>query len=352
VLISSEEPNVVWYSKQVLQNTPVETSDLFTLYVAPSIGGQGSTGKTEVLYPLDEKLLFFKSNAVYFITGDGPDATGGNNTFSEPVFITAAVGSVNQDSMATIPTGVMFQSNKGIWMLGRELSTSYIGADVETDSLGAIVTSSQAIPAATQVRMMLENGTALVYDYYFQRWTTFSNIPAISSTVYEGAHTYLTSSGEVRQEEEGYYKDGLSNPVQMSISTPWYNLAGLQGFQRAMQVYLLGTYSTPHTIRVSISYDYEDSPSQVIDLDPQEWMGVWGSDPLWGSDDWGGGSSLEQYRIFLNRQKMQAFKLDIQELYDSSAGEQPGAGLSLSGLNIVVATKKGYVPLPASRSFG
>jgi hypothetical protein len=64
VLISSEEPNVVWYSKQVLQNTPVETSDLFTLYVAPSIGGQGSTGKTEVLYPLDEKLLFWYDSAL------------------------------------------------------------------------------------------------------------------------------------------------------------------------------------------------------------------------------------------------------------------------------------------------
>jgi len=352
VLISSEDPNVVWYSKQVVQNTPVETSDLFTIYVAPSIGGQGSTGNTEVLYPLDEKLLFFKSNAVYFMTGNGPDATGLNNDFSEPAFITAAVGSVNQDSMATIPQGVLFQSNKGVWLLSRELSTSYIGSSEEDAALADTVTSSQAIPGATQVRLTLENGTAIVYDYYYDRWYNFTNIPAISSTVYNGLHTYLTSSGEVRQESPSYYKDGLSNPVQMRVVTPWYNLAGLQGFQRAMQVYILGTYATPHTIRVSVSYDYEDSPSQVIDLTPQEWMGTWGDEPLWGSNDWGGGASLEQYRIFLNRQKMQAFKLDIQELYDSSAGEQPGAGLSLSGLNIVVATKKGYVPLPASRSFG
>lgn len=354
VLISSENRNTVWYSKQVLQATPVEMSDLFTIYVAPSIGAQGSTGDTQVLYPLDEKLLFFKENAIYYMVGTGPDAAGGNNDFSEPSFITASVGSANQDSMTTIPQGVMFQSNKGIWLLGRELSTSYIGAPVEDGALGNSVTSAQNIPGTTQARFMLNNGTALVYDYYFNRWSAFTSIPSISSTVYQGAHVYLTAAGEIRQEQEDYYKDGVSQPVTLRVETPWYNLAGLQGFQRASQVYLLGTYRTPHTIRVSVYYDYEDGPSQVVDLTPQDFAGYWGdSEPFWGQDGvWGNGATLEQYRIFLNRQKMQAFKLVIQELYDGSYSVPPGAGLSLSGINVVVALKKGYVPLPASRSFG
>jgi len=358
VLITSENKNVVWYSKQVLQGTPVEMSDLFTIYVAPSIGAQGSTGDTEVLYPLDEKLLFFKANAIYYMTGVGPDATGANNDFSEPAFITASVGSSNVNSLCTIPQGVMFQSNKGIWMLGRELSTQYIGSDIETDTLSAVVTSATNIPGTTQARMTLDSGKAVMYDYFFGRWCTFTNLPAISSTLYTSLHTYLTSLSEVRQEQEGYYKDGLSKPVGMTVETPWYNLAGLQGFQRAMQVYLLGTYETPHTIRISVYYDYEDGATQVIDVTPEQIYDYWGdpspnNSPFWGeSSVWGGGQTLEQARIFLNRQKLQAFKMVIQEVFDPTQGTQPGAGLSLSGLNVVVALKKGYTTIKAARSFG
>ncbi len=42
--IDAEDPNLLWYSKQVIQATPVEMSDLLTIYVPPSTAAQGSTG--------------------------------------------------------------------------------------------------------------------------------------------------------------------------------------------------------------------------------------------------------------------------------------------------------------------
>ena len=35
-LVDAEDPNLLWFSKQVIENTPVEMSDLFTFYVAPT----------------------------------------------------------------------------------------------------------------------------------------------------------------------------------------------------------------------------------------------------------------------------------------------------------------------------
>lgn len=353
VLISSENKNVVLYSKQVLQSTPVEMSDLFTVFVSPTIGAQGSTGDTEVLYPMDEKLLFFKQNAIYFLIGAGPDATGANNDFVDPTFITSAVGSSNQDSMITIPQGVLFQSDKGIWLLSRELSTIHLGAPVEDFALNNTVTSAQIIPTTTQARMTLTGGTAVMYDYFFDRWSTFDQIPAISSTLFEAKHTYITENGEVRQERAGYYKDGPSSPVKLKFETPWYNLAGLQGFQRASMFYLLGTFKSAHRLRVLISYDYEDSPTQQIIMEPSQANKFFGDNPFYGQGQvHGDQGSLEQYRVFLNRQKMQAFKVSIEELPDTTGGQQAGEGLTLSGLNLVVALKKGYTPIKATRSFG
>lgn len=353
VLISSENKNVVFFSKQVFQATPVEMSDLFTTFVSPTIGAQGSTGDTEALFPMDEKLVLFKQNAIYFLIGAGPDATGANNDFTDPTFITAAVGSSNQASMVIIPQGILFQSDKGIWLLSRELSTVYLGAPVEDFALENTVTSALIVPETTQARMTLSDGTAVMYDYFFQRWSTFDSIPAISSTLFESKHTYITEDGQVRQELEGYYKDGPSSPVLMALETPWYNLAGLQGFQRCPMFYLLGQYKSPHKLRVLISYDYEDGPTQQVILEPAQKAEFYGGDPFYGQNDaYGGTGSLEQYRVFLERQKVQAFKVRIEELFDSSQGTQAGEGLSLSGLNVVVALKKGYTPIRATRSFG
>ena len=48
----------------------------------------------------------------------------------------------------------------------------------------------------------------------------------------------------------------------------------------------------------------------------------------------------------------QSFQITVQESYDPSYGVAAGAGLSLSGLNLVYGAKKGYVPLAAAVSTG
>lgn len=351
VLLDSEDRNLLWFSKQVIETTPVETSDLFTIFVAPTVGSQGDTGVIKCLSAMDDKLIIFKENALYYITGNGPDNTGANNDFSEPVFITATVGCANQKSIVFMPQGLMFQSDKGIWLLARDLSTNYIGAPVEAFNQFA-VQSAVNVPGTNQVRFTLSNGVTLMYDYYFGQWGTFVNVPAISSTLYQGLHTYLNKFGLVFQETPSLYLDG-SKPVLMSFTTGWMNLAGLQGFERAYFFYLLGTYITPHKIGIQIAYDYAPTPSQGVTIPPDNFSPVYGADPIYGNGSpYGGSPSLEQWKVYFDQQKCQAFQLIMQESYDATFGVPAGAGFTLSGLTLIVGAKKGYPTLPAARSTG
>lgn len=350
-ILDSEDRNLLWYSKEVIEGTPVEMSDLFTIFVAPTTGSQGSTGPITALSSMDDKLIIFKKDAIYYITGTGPDSTGANNDFSEPVFITSTVGCDNQESIVFCPEGLMFQSDKGIWLLGRNLSTVYIGAEVQAYN-GDVVLSAVNVPATNQVRFTLDSGKTLMYDYFEKQWGTFTGVAAISSTLYESLHTYINQYGEVLQENPGSYLDG-SRPVDIFLTTSWFNLAGLQGLERAYFFYLIGTYYSPHTLTVSIAYDYNPSASQQVIITPDNFSPVYGDDTIYGGGNpYGGPSSLEQWRIFFEKQKIQSFQISIKEQYDSSMGAPAGAGLTLSGLDIIVGLKKAYTTISAANSIG
>lgn len=347
----SAEDGTLWFSKQVLQSTPVEMSDLFTFYVAPTIGASGSTGLPECIFPMDDKMIVFKQNAIYYFNGAGPDNTGSNSQYSQPIFITSTVGSANQESIVFIPNGLMFQSQNGIWLLGRDLSTIYIGKEVQGFN-AQTVTSAIAVPGTTHVRLTLDNRVALIFDYYYEQWGTFSNINALASVLYQDLHTYLDPYGRVLQETPGKYLD-VSTPVLTSFVTSWINMAALQGYQRFYYFYFLGQYITPHLLAVDISYDYGPGPSQQVMINPLNFSGTYGSDPLYGdSIAYGGVTQLEQWRIFPQQQKCQAFQITVNEVYDPSFGVPAGEGLTISGLNLIVGIKRGSRPIPARTSAG
>lgn len=343
-LVDAEDPNLLWFSKQVIEGAPVETSDALTLYVAPTTSSQASTGPITALAAMDDKLIIFKGdpayqNAIYYVNGTGPDNTGANNQYSQPIFITSAVGCANQKSIVLTTLGLMFQSSQGIWLLDRSLQTSYIGAPMEAYN-SFTVTSALSIPNTTQIRFTLSNGTELVYDYFFQKWDTCTPPAAISSVVYQGLHTFLDSSGNLWQEDAGSYLDG-SMPVNLNFTTPWYNLAGLQGYERAYEAFLMGTYLSPHILTVQVYYNYSNTISQTFTFNPN------GLSPNGSASN-----TLEQFRIQFKNQKCQSVKFTVTESFDSSFGGTAGAGLTLSGINFVLGIKKAYTPIAAARSAG
>lgn len=335
-LVDAEDKNLLWFSKQVIESTPVEMSDLLTFFVAPTIAGRGTTGPISALGSMDDKLIIFKEKgAMYYINGSGPDNTGNNNQYSQPIFITSPVTCTNQNSITLIPNGIIFQAanSNGIWILGRDLQVQYIGYPVQQYN-SYTVTSANTIPGTTEVRFTLSSGVELTYDYFAQQWNTASGICpssyAISSTVYNNLHTLLSATSVASQETVGTYSDGAV-PVAMSFTTGWINVSGLRGYERAYFFFLLGTYLSAHTITIGIAYDYDSTIVQTSTFTPAGYTV----------------NEIENFRVFFAKQRCKAFQLTITESLTTA-----GAGLTISGLNMMIGLKKAYAPISAAKSVG
>jgi len=356
ILIDAEDDNVLWVSKTVVEGVPVEMSSALTIFVSPNIGTTQSTGGMKCIFPMDDKLIIWKSNSIFYINGTGPDSLGTTGVgcplgnYSQPTFITSVVGCENQNSIVLTQAGLMFQStDKGIWMVTRDLQTNYIGAPVEEFN-GSVVTSAQVIPDTNFVLFTLDTGEMLMYDYYYTQWGIFKGAPAISSCIYQGLHTILTPYLQVLQETPGAYLDA-SDPVLMSFVTSWLNLATLQGYERFYEFYLLGKYLSPHKLNIQVAYDYNSSIYHLSTISPKNFSTSVPS-PFGIPTPVGAPGNLEQWRIHTKKQLCQSFQIKCDEVFDPSYGTIPGAGFTMSGINCEVGIKRATRPIRGANAVG
>ncbi len=337
VALDSTQPLVLWYSKQVTPGIPANFSESFTLNIDP----QG--GPVTAVSNIDDKLIVFKESSIFFVTGIGPDNTGGQNDFSDATRITVDCGCVNGRSIAITPEGLMFKSSKGIYQLDRNLSVSYIGAPVEAYN-SETVTSATLVSNTNQVRFTLANKTCLVWDYFQRQWSVFTNYNAVDSVIWEDNFTHLLPSGGARTETPGIYSDDGAY-INMFVQTAWLQFAGIQNFQRIRDMLILGQYDSPHNLQVGCLYDFNPAATQTSLVEPTE-ATTYGADSPYGSGSpYGGLFPLYQYRVFFERQKCQAIQLSFKDI---QTGTDVGQGFSLSAINLTVGVKKGHAKVPAT----
>lgn len=352
VAIPAENQFQLMYSKQTGRSTgsallaPVEFAALEFFINYDQRGGPGTA-----LSPLDDKLVIAKENSFFFMYGQGPAPNGTNNDFSTPQLITTDCGCTDPASMVIMPSGLMFKSSKGIYLLERNLQTTYIGAPVESFNTSN-VTSAQLIPNTNQVRFSLDDGqTILVYDYFVGQWSTFTTLNATDSVIAHDTYVYLDNElAALFQETPGMYTDN-GKPISILIKTSWLSFAGFQGFQRVYKMMMSGDYFSPHTLEVKIAYDFNSTITQSTPINTQSFVQYpYGTDFTFGATSPEGGESPEQYqfRIFNQVQKCETIQVTLQEFPLVPYGQ----GLSISGLAFEVGAKKGLFKLPASRSVG
>jgi hypothetical protein len=336
----------LWYSQTTVNNTnentiPPQFSAELTIGVDP-IGGD-----ITALGLLNQSLIIFKSGKIFALQGTGPDSTGNNNDYGDPALITSDVGCVNENSVVIMPQGIMFQSIKGIYLLDQSLNVSYIGAPVEAYNEFTI-TSSLCDPIANQAIFTTVEGTALVYDYFFKQWSTWTNHYAKDSVVYGNRFTYVKPDGHVYMQNTDIFTDG-SVPVYLSWTLPNLAFAGLQGYQRVFRCFILGTYKSVHTLNVQVAYDYNSVYTQNVVVTPSTTVTTWGSDSTWGnSTPWGGEYEIYEFRIDFNIQKCTAIRLLVSDNQTSNYSE----GYSISSVVFEVGALPGGNRLPASKTYG
>jgi hypothetical protein len=335
------------YSQTVLDNSannsvPPQFCQELTIACDPRGGNITALGL------LNQALIIFKEREIFAIQGNGPDATGTNNDFGDPTLITSDVGCINANSVVITPMGLMFQSAKGIYLLDQSLNVSYIGAPVEAfNSLSW--TASLENPQDNQIIFTSSSGIALIFDYYFKQWATWTNHYATSCAIYNNLFAFLTPSGEVFVQNRNAWTDAGS-PIFLSWTLPNLSFAGLQGFQRVFRCFILGSYKGIHSLNVSVAYDFNDSSTQTTTIFPSNGLSTWGSDTNWGSSSpWGGGSyQIYEFRVDFNIQKCTSIRLQVSDNQASSYNE----GYSISSVVFEVGILPGANRLPVSNTYG
>lgn len=334
-----ERESDVLFSKAHVNDEGVAFSDLFNLQV----GNQG--GSVTALAVLDDKLVLFKQTSLYILTGEGPTDTGAQNDFLVPQQIASDVGCTEPESIVETPQGVMFKSAKGIYILSRSLQVEYVGAKIE--EFNALnVSGAVVVPDQNQVRFTTTQGRTLVYDYFFQVWSTFTNQESVSAVGWQNNFVFLKSNGEVWQESSTYADNG--SVIRTRISTQWFQTGGLQGYQRCYSGVLLGEYIGEHRLRVRVAYDFEPFYREEFIMNPIPVVNgdVFGTG-IYGSGSFGGGTGVYQFEFKPARQKCQSMRLLIEDAFPDNQGT---GAFNITGLTLVIGVKGGTNRLPDTQT--
>lgn len=343
-LAGLEEGTQMWYSKERVTERPVEFNDSLILNV------EAPGGDITAIAPLDDKLMIFKRDRIYFTYGDGPDDLGQNGDFSVPRLLTSDAGCISPNSVVNTPGGIMFQSAKGIYLLSSDLNLSYIGSPVEAFNYLVIV-AAVLVANTNQVRFLTEDGIALVFDYFAGQWSTFTNHYANDGIIWEDQFVFLNRDGSVWYEVDDYFLD-IAQTIKLTMETAWIGLNGLQGFQRVYRTILLMDYRSAHIFNMQMAYDFEQTYRTSIVFDPENLgFNVYGSDPVYGDvvPYGGAGSGVYQFRTHMPVQKCQSIRFRFTDTPIQS-NNQSGEGYSITGLTLQVGVKSGLGRLQPAQS--
>jgi hypothetical protein len=256
-------PYLLRYSQDLEDGFGVEIPPDLSFPVDP-YGGRITAAASQ-----DDRGIIWQERAIRFFNGDGPTANGDTSSsgFSSPQLVTSDVGCTNPASIVLTPKGYMFQSTKGIYNIGPDGEVSYVGAAVEAYN-DQTIKRAVLLPNRTSVLFLTNSGLSLVYDYQRAAWYTWTNHEGLDAIVVDDELYYLRTDGSlVYKETVGEYSDaGLS--ITILIATAWIHMQEhLQGFQKFLNAYIIGTWLTPHQLGVQYQTDYSPMLGAPVWLD-------------------------------------------------------------------------------------
>lgn len=323
--VSMDFPDTLWYSEQIADGgASPHWSNSRTMVIQDEHGG------ITAIKALDDKLVVFKKDAVYVVTGTGPDPTGQNDLY-QPSLVALGVGTTNPQSIAVVgfgSPGVVFQSTSqraGYFLLDRGVSLQYIGDKVQQYMEAA--TAAILVPGQSQMRFYTASGRTLVYDFVGQIWSTFTGQPALHATCWNdtvSSYARATTNDVVTEDPTGatYLEAGVF--YGMHAATPWLKLAELNGFERFFRIQGVGVTAGPHILRVRLYKDF-DNTAPFTDQ-------FCAPGPLW---DW-----ETRYSA-----KLSALKVVLDDLLPM--GLTQSAGPQMTALALILGVKAGLKKLPS-----
>ena len=206
----------------------------------------------------------------------------------------------------------------------------------------------------SQVRFTTESGPALIYDFYYNKWATWTNHSGTGAVTWKATDTYCylrTTGGLVYQEDASNFKD-VDSLIPLKLTTAWIKPQQIQGLQRVRRALVLGEYKSNHILRTRIAYDFEQFFNEQHDFNFRTATGQneYGDESPYGSEYYGAGTNriadgVYQFNIHLARQKCDAVRFQFSDTVSSD----PGQSYSITNLMLEVGMRQQTALLPQQK---
>ena len=272
---------------------------------------------------MDDKYIIFTPNNIYFY----------RENLREPEPITGAtnIGCVDLGATVLDKDGIYFKSKKGVYLLDRGLSLSFIGYHAE-QSLSKKIVRCVNSKSTNEIYFLNEDGDIIVYNTFFKNFT-LRNSKIARSIVANDDRFYILDSQSKIYDQNASQSNSDENFL---IETGWIQLTQIMNRQRIREIYLLGDINSVESLRLTISYDFKDGDIFVRELSNEEINKskvFAGQDIFRGNEVFGLTDDLSVYRFFPSREECVSLKLKI----DITSKQ----GFSLSGLGFCYAYQGG-----------
>lgn len=250
VAVHAQYPDrLLEFSKEFIEGEGVFFSGL-RLEVPPR------NGDIIAIEAVGERLAIFKRRAIFMTHGEGWDEQGAGGGYQRPFAISEGIGCSNLMSVIKTPIGTFFESDDCMHLLTNDFQVQPIGRDVRRETDEVTIVDAAVLADQNLVIWMTSEGTALLYNWLFNQWMTWTGLDADSCVVADGVLFYKdTSSSRV------LYQDADTNidhdaSVTTTIETGWITFGDPLVEARVFEIRLLGYANDEATLTIKIAYDF------------------------------------------------------------------------------------------------
>jgi hypothetical protein len=344
--VSAEDPTKVYFSSTWSAGSQLTWNRKNYIQVAPETGGATAVAV------LDDSLVIFTRDRVFYTTGPGPAPTQAPTAgWNALTAVQSSVGCSVPSSVISLVHGVIFQSREGFMLLDRSQTFQYIGGAVESltqlynyarpyiyperhyivwEAIGAADGSTTTLAVDYGGMTTSQLGTMRT-EFKWSVWTAPTG-GALASTSPGVIYTQKTN-GQLQQVLiPGTYLDSGTTAYPMIIETPWIPLGSMTGYGEVWEMQVLGEFKSAHTLQVQVGYDYGAYLATPLSISTATALT--------------GGDTVYQLRFALPQPQCIAIRFKIQDTTQSGTGES----CRISGLMLSLAVDDGLSRVASGKS--
>ena len=308
-------------------------------------------GDITAINHIQQTLVIFKENSIHLLQGDGINQQGSairNVMWGEyPVVLSKTVGCEDARSVLLTDQGLVFQDQKGIYMLSTDMNLTNFGKQVKYFDPTIVGAYADKVK---ECYVFVTTNEALVYFYKFDQWVRWTGYGGTHSTQIDNV-IYFNNVTQIVKETST--KTDLAADFTIKVVTPWFAFGKINGYQRLKKVYLLGWQNDTQNddqplangdgeITLLSGYNYQPAEhatdTSATDITPFDYTEYYSANGVATTYDY----QPLQLRWDPHKQSCSSYRLTIEATHDD---------IGFTALTFFVDGKKGGPRLGSGRKF-